>query len=75
MEKNLTKIFSAKIIPVIKITGMIGSGTEKDPVCSGVQYWDLEGNLIATLDPREAQEQIDNLDDHILPETKETGNI
>lgn len=60
MEKNLTKIFSAKIIPVIKITGMIGNGIEKDPVCMGVQYWDLNGKLIATLDLIEDIKQIDN---------------
>ena len=66
MKKNITKIFSVEVVPVIKIIGMIGSGTEKDPVCSGVQYWDLEGNLIATLDPRPF--------DHILPDMKETDN-
>ena len=60
MEKNITKIFSAKIVPVIKITGMIGSGTEKDPVCMGAQAWDLKGKLIATLDSIEDREQIDS---------------
>lgn len=60
MEK-ITKVFSAQIVPVIKIVGMIGTGTEEDPVSMGEQYWSLDGEVIATLDPRERPKPSDIL--------------
>lgn len=41
---------SAKLIKVIKTESIKGSGTEKDPVRTIFQYWDLKGQLLATSD-------------------------
>ncbi len=50
--KKITKVFGAKEIPVIQITGMLGTGEKDDPVRTGYQYWTLDGELIATLDSK-----------------------
>ena len=47
--KKLNMVSSARIVEVIEVTGTLGKGTYDDPMGSAVQYWDLEGNLIATL--------------------------
>lgn len=47
--KTLNMVSSARIVEVIEVTGTLGKGTDDDPMGSAVQYWDLEGNLIATL--------------------------
>ena len=39
---------SVKMIQVIETKSTIGSGTEDDPIIPIVQYWDLEGNFLAT---------------------------
>lgn len=39
---------SVKMIQVIETKSTIGSGTEDDPFRTIVQYWDLEGNFLAT---------------------------
>ena len=43
----------AKIIKVIKTTSLLGLGTEKDPIRYVYQYWDFEGNLLASHDTLE----------------------
>ena len=43
----------AEIIQVIKTTSILGEGTEKDPVRYIYQYWDFEGNLLASHDTLE----------------------
>lgn len=40
----------AEIVSVIKTTSILGNGTEKDPVRYIYQYWDFEGNLLASHD-------------------------
>lgn len=52
------KIIFGKIVPVIKITGMIGTGSKEDPVSMGEQYWSIEGKVIATLTSIEDDERI-----------------
>lgn len=47
--KTLNMVSSARIVEVIEVTGTLGKGTDDDPMGSAVQYWDFEGNLIATL--------------------------
>ena len=49
LRQNGTK--SAKIIQVIETKSSRGFGTEKDPVRDVTQYWDLEGNFLAEMDP------------------------
>lgn len=44
-------IKSVKVIPVIETIAEIGTGTEKDPVRMATQYWDMEGILLAVIDP------------------------
>lgn len=39
---------SVKMIQVIETKSTIGYGTEDDPFRPIVQYWDLEGNFLAT---------------------------
>lgn len=41
---------SAKIIQVIETRAKKGIGTPSDPVREVIQYWDLEGNPLATFD-------------------------
>lgn len=41
---------NAKVIKVIRTESLIGAGTEKDPVRTIFQYWDLKGQLLATSD-------------------------
>lgn len=46
MERN-EKLESVKIVEVIKIELVRGTGLKKeDPVRGVIQYWDLKGNLI-----------------------------
>ncbi len=42
---------SAKVIEVIETKSLRGDGTEKDPVREVTQYWDLDGNFLAEIDP------------------------
>ena len=41
----------AKVIQVIETKATRGLGTEKDPVRDVTQYWDLDGNFLAEMDP------------------------
>ena len=41
---------SAKVIRVIETRGLCGRGTEDDPCRTLIQYWDLDGNLLAVND-------------------------
>lgn len=41
----------AKVIQVIETKATRGLGTEKDPVRVVTQYWDLNGNFLAEMDP------------------------
>lgn len=50
VRKN-NSVKEAKVIPVIQVEAKIGLGTEEDPVRNAIQYWDLEGNLLAERDP------------------------
>mgnify|MGYP003304440066 CR=1 FL=1 len=40
----------AEVIQVIKTISILGEGIEKDPVRYIYQYWDFEGNLLASHD-------------------------
>lgn len=40
----------AEVMKVIKTTSLLGRGTEKDPARYIYQYWDFEGNLLASHD-------------------------
>lgn len=41
---------NAKVMRVIKTTGLLGRGTKEDPVRFIYQYWDFKGNLLASHD-------------------------
>lgn len=41
----------AKVIRVIETKASRGTGIEKDPVREVTQYWDLDGNFLAEMDP------------------------
>lgn len=43
----------AEVIQVIKTISIMGEGTKKDPVRYIYQYWDFEGNLLASHDTLE----------------------
>ena len=49
-EKEGESVNSAKVIQVIQTKSTRGKGTDADPVREVIQYWDFEGNLIATRD-------------------------
>lgn len=42
---------SARVIQVIETKAKRGMGMQKDPVREITQYWDLEGNFLAEMDP------------------------
>lgn len=39
-----------KLMPVIRTISLIGNGTEKDPARQIYQYWDINGELLASYD-------------------------
>ena len=45
MKRN-EKFLNAKIVNVIKVELIRGTGEKDDPVRNVIQYWDLKGNLI-----------------------------
>lgn len=47
----LSDIKAIKVVEVIKSEIRIGDGTRKNPVRIVIQYWDLKGNLLVTIDP------------------------
>lgn len=42
---------SAKVIQVIRTTAMRGKGNEDDPCRIVIQYWSLDGEMLAECDP------------------------
>ena len=42
---------SAKVIQVIETRSARGSGSENQPIRIVIQYWSLEGDLLAANDP------------------------
>ena len=44
------KVESAKVISVIKTVSTRGKGTDTNPVRTVIQYWTVEGELIAEED-------------------------
>lgn len=47
---KLEKLSSVREITVIETVGVIGTGTEKDPVRTVSIHWDLDGNMLAVND-------------------------
>lgn len=39
-------IKEVKVVSIIRIATLIGSGTAEDPTRDGFEYWDQEGNLL-----------------------------
>lgn len=50
MSKIGGKMEKAKIIKVIKTENVIGNGEKQNPIRKIIQYWELNGKLIATFD-------------------------
>lgn len=52
---------SVKVLPVIETRTTIGTGTDTDLFRQLIQYWDLEGRLLAEYDPCSAnfERQVD----------------
>ena len=48
-------VTEAKVIQVIETRATRGLGTEKDPARVVAQYWDLDGNFLAEMDPCEEE--------------------
>ena len=51
--ENLTgsnSVKKAKVVSVIQVEAKIGTRTKEDPVRKVIQYWDLDGNLLAERD-------------------------
>lgn len=42
---------SARVVPVIETRSLRGNGTEEDKCREVIQYWSLEGELLAESDP------------------------
>lgn len=50
-RKKFEEVKKCEIVNVVKITLVAGEGTTEDQVRKVIQYWDMEGNMIATKDP------------------------
>lgn len=48
--KRPNGVNSARVIEVIETKAIRGSGIERDPAREIIQYWDLDGNLLAVAD-------------------------
>lgn len=48
--KKPNGIKSVKVIQVIETEAEIGTGAKKDPVRMAIQYWGLDGTLLAVID-------------------------
>ena len=51
--ENLTgsnSVKKARVVSVIQVEAKIGTGTKEDPVRKVIQYWDLDGNVLAERD-------------------------
>ena len=48
--ERATGTISARVVQVIETRAKKGLGTKSDPAREIVQYWDLEGNHLATFD-------------------------
>ena len=46
---------SVRVLPVIETRTTIGTGTDTDLSRQLIQYWDLEGRLLAEYDPCKAE--------------------
>lgn len=46
----MNSIEEIKIIPVIRTVSQIGCGTDDDPFREAIQYWDVDGRLLFTID-------------------------
>ena len=46
---------SAKVIQVIETKALKGEGTQENPARTVIQYWDLDGNLLAERDNYELE--------------------
>lgn len=49
MEELEKRIKSAKLIYVIEVKTLEGSGTEEDPYRIETSYWDIEGGMLCAL--------------------------
>lgn len=47
---NQRGVDSVKVVTLIETTTLIGSGSKEDPHRNLVQYWNMEGTLIAETD-------------------------
>ena len=58
MNKNTVHfkgVDSVRVLPVIETRTTIGTGTDTDLSRQLIQYWDLEGRLLAEYDPCKAE--------------------
>ena len=46
-------VLKAEEVRVICVEATVGDGTHEDPCRAVVQFWDLDGRLLFTLDPAE----------------------
>lgn len=51
-------IRQVEVVKVIKTNTVIGKGTEEDPVRGVIQYWDMEGHMIAEEDDHEESRRL-----------------
>jgi hypothetical protein len=50
-------IDSAEVVQTIKTTAVFGAGIDSDPVRVVTEYWTLDGNRIARVDPSSQSEE------------------
>ena len=46
-----SNVDEVSFIQVVKVRSVFGAGIEDDPFRTIIQYWSLEGKLLATSDP------------------------
>lgn len=48
--KSRSHVDAVEVVKIIRVKTQRGYGTEKDPIVSVIQYWDLNNNLLCEID-------------------------
>lgn len=49
--KRLTPINSCRVVEVMEVKSLVGSGTDSDPMIEITEYYSLDGELLARYNP------------------------
>ena len=50
MRIRRSSVDSVEVLRVVRIISIVGLGTDEEPIQEVVEYWDMDGNLLARRD-------------------------